>query len=61
MSGRPPRPDPLAVRPAFPPPEPADYSDELTEEQIEALREFAPQDESKMGALVYEFTWPGKP
>lgn len=61
MSGRTPRPDPTRARPAFPPPAPADYSDELTDEQIDALRECAPQDESSMGALVYEFVWPGKP
>lgn len=41
----------------LPPPEPADYSDELTDAQIEALRQYAPQDESKMGALVHEFSW----
>lgn len=39
------------------PVEPADYSDELTEAQIEALRQYAPQDEKKMGPLVHEFTW----
>lgn len=57
MSGRTPRPSADARGPAIPAPEPVDYSDELTKEQIDALREFAPQDESKMGALVHEFTW----
>ena len=42
---------------AIPPPPPADYSDELTNAQIEALRQHAPQDENKMGPLVHEFRW----
>ena len=42
---------------AFPDPEPADYSDELTEEQIEALRRAYPQKEAAMGRLVHEFGW----
>ncbi len=42
---------------AFPPPEPADYSDEMTEEQIDALRRAYPQEESAMGRLVHEFGW----
>ncbi|MES1157221.1 MAG: hypothetical protein ABUL73_05525 [Alphaproteobacteria bacterium] len=60
MSGRTPKPV-VAGTAVIPPPKHADYSDELTDEQINALREYAEQDESKMGALVYEFTWPGKP
>jgi hypothetical protein len=39
------------------PPEPADYSDEITPAQLAELRKFAPQDESLMGALVHEFRW----
>jgi hypothetical protein len=42
---------------AIPAPEPADYSDEVSLEQIEALRCFAPQNPAKMGPLVHEFTW----
>lgn len=57
MSGRTPRPNADAIGPAMPTPTPADYSDELTKEQIDALRELAPQDESKMGALVHELCW----
>lgn len=55
---RPPKPDAQSGRGAIiPPAEPADYSDELTEAQIEALRQYAPQDEKQMGPLVHEFTW----
>lgn len=55
---RAPKMDPrAAARPPVPPAVPADYSDELTEAQIEALRRFAPQDERQMGPLVHEFTW----
>ena len=61
MSGGTPRPDPLGKKPAITPPKPADYSDELTNEQIEALKSYAPQDESQMGELVYEFRWGDKP
>lgn len=42
---------------AFPPAEPADYSDEMTLAQIELLRGCWTQDEAKMGSLVHEFTW----
>ena len=35
----------------------ADYSDEISTAEIAALRQFAPQDESLMGALVHEFRW----
>lgn len=48
--------DPRADAP-IPPPEPADYSDELTPEQLAALRQLAPQDEADMGDLVHEFRW----
>ena len=41
----------------IPPPPPADYSDELSNTQIEVLRSYAPQDESKMGPVVHEFRW----
>jgi hypothetical protein len=58
MSGRTPRPDHDRAPPAsIPAPKPADYSDELTKAQLAALREHAPQDETKMGALVHEFSW----
>jgi hypothetical protein len=58
MSNRLPKKDPRAAagRP-LPKPAPADYSDEITKEQHEALRRFAPQDEAKMGPVVHEFTW----
>ncbi len=58
MSAPPPKTDMRAsgLRPIAPP-APADYTDEVTAEQYEALRRFAPQDESKMGALVHEFRW----
>lgn len=56
MSGRIPRPNPdRATRPSIP--APADYSDELSNAQLAALRSLVPQDERKMGALVHEFTW----
>jgi hypothetical protein len=42
---------------ALPAARPADYSDELTKAQIEALRACAPQDEAKMGPMVHEFSW----
>lgn len=42
------------AKPEVPPPEPADYSDEMTQAQVDALRQHAPQDESKMGSLVHE-------
>ena len=55
---RTPKPDAQSGRGAIiSPAEPADYSDELTEAQIEALRQYAPQDEKQMGPLVHEFTW----
>lgn len=58
MSGRTPRPRAdMARGPAMPAPEPADYSDELSNEQIDVLRKVATQDETKMGALVHEFVW----
>lgn len=41
----------------IPAPAPADYSDEISEAQAEALRKYAPQDEAKMGHLVHEFAW----
>jgi hypothetical protein len=58
MTGRTPRPshengDRLAVTP----PKPADYSDELTDEQIAALKRVVTQNEKEMGPVVHEFTW----
>lgn len=58
MSNRPPKLDARAARgQPIPPPKAADYSDEVSPAQVEALRALACQDESKMGALVHEFTW----
>jgi hypothetical protein len=58
MSNRPPKLDPRAQRGnPVPPPKAADYSDEVSTAQIKALRSQHCQDESKMGALVHEFTW----
>ena len=58
MKYAPPNRDPRAASAApLPAPEPADYSDELTIEQVAALRECAPQDEAEMGDLVHEFRW----
>ncbi len=58
MTNRTPKMDASAPRaPAIPAPTPADYSDELSGAQVDALRKHAPQDESKMGHLVHEFTW----
>lgn len=58
MTNHPPKWDPRAPAAApIPAPEPADYTDELSADQIEALRGFAPQDEAEMGALVHEFAW----
>lgn len=55
---RTPKPDAVRGRGAvLPPPEPADYSDELTEAQAEAMRRTAPQDETGMGPLVHEFSF----
>lgn len=55
---RTPKPDAMRGRGAvLPAPEPADYSDEMTEAQVDALRRCAPQDESAMGPLVHEFTF----
>jgi hypothetical protein len=42
---------------SIPEPEPADYSDEMTSADVQALRDVCTQDESKMGALVHGFTW----
>ena len=58
MTHRPPKKDPRAPegRPV-PAPKPADYSDEISNEQDAALRTYAPQDESKMGPLVHELAW----
>jgi hypothetical protein len=54
----PPKRDPReAFAAPIPAPEPADYSDELTEAQLRALRQLAPQDEADMGDLVHEFRW----
>lgn len=58
MSTPPAKRDPrAAIAAPIPPPEPADYSDELTAEQLAALRQLAPQDEVDMGDLVHEFRW----
>lgn len=58
MTGRTPKIDEMYQGVAkVPPPKAADYSDELTAEQLDTLRQCAPQDESQMGALVYEFRW----
>ena len=58
MTKTPPLRDPLATTGSpIPPPEPADYTDELSAEQLDVLREVVTQDESKMGPLVHEFTW----
>ena len=58
MTNRPPKRDPRAATAApVPPVEPADYSDELTSEQLAVLRRLAPQAESEMGDLVHEFKW----
>lgn len=58
MTKTPPLMDPRAAAGSpIPAPEPADYSDEVTAEQIAALRQRAPQHESDMGDLVHEFRW----
>ena len=58
MTNRPPKRDPRnAKAAAIKPVEPADYSDELTSEQLAVLRRLAPQRESEMGDLVHEFKW----
>jgi hypothetical protein len=58
MSNRPPKLDASAARgKPISPPKPADYSDEVSDAQVSALRSLVSQDESKMGALVHEFTW----
>lgn len=57
MSTRTPKLDHSARAPAIQPPEPADYSDELSKKHIDALRRCAPQDERRMGPLVHEFRW----
>ena len=55
---RTPKPDATRGRGAvLPPPEPANYSGELTEAQVDAMRRYAPQNESDMGPLVHEFTF----
>ena len=56
MFNRTPKPDHEAVSILPEPPE-ADYSDELTEIHIEALRSVWTQDESAMGSVVHEFQW----
>ena len=35
----------------------ADYSDEITEDQLATLRNVWTQDESAMGPVVHEFKW----
>lgn len=58
MTNRPPKIDPRAAKaPSIPSVEPADYSDELTSEQLAVLRRSAPQTEARMGDLVHEFKW----
>jgi len=58
MSNRPPKMDPRApARKGVPCPERADYSDEVSDAQMERLRKFVSQDERAMGPLVHEFTW----
>lgn len=56
MNNRTPKPDPNAAW-KLPEPPAADYSDELTKEQIAALRAEWTQDESAMGPVVHEFKW----
>lgn len=58
MSTRPPKLDPRRAAGApLPRARDADYSDEITTKQIDALRRYYPQDESKMGPVVDELTW----
>ena len=52
-----PRLDDQAFGLAIPEPEPADYSDELTNADVDALRSIWTQDERAMGAIVHEFRW----
>jgi hypothetical protein len=56
MNNRTPKP---AMDAAWKIPEPpaADYSDEITEKQMAALRTVWTQDESAMGPVVHEFKW----
>lgn len=56
MSYRTPKPDHEAAC-ILPEPAAADYSDELTVKNLEALRSAWTQDESAMGPVVHEFTW----
>lgn len=56
MTNRTPKPDPEAAW-KVPEPPAADYSDEITDSQMEALRSAWTQDESAMGPLVHEFKW----
>lgn len=57
MSRPPAKPDHQFSAKPINPPEPANYTDELTAEQLAYLRTYAPQDESLMGSLVHEFRW----
>ena len=56
MPHRTPQPDPDAPL-AIPEPLPADYSDEVSKAQVEALRRAHTQVEAEMGPLVHEFRW----
>lgn len=56
MFNRTPKPDFQAAS-ILPEPPAADYSDELTQDHINALRLAWTQDESAMGPVVHEFTW----
>lgn len=55
-SMRHPQPDGNAAL-AMPEPQAADYCDEITDEQLIALRAICTQDEAAMGPLVHEFRW----
>ncbi len=58
MSGLPPKTDGLRGRGArIPRPKPADYSDEISTEQLALIRAIVTQDERKMGPVVHEFAW----
>lgn len=56
MNNRVPKPDVNAAW-QVPEPMPADYSDEISEAQMEAVRSVWTQDEAAMGPVVHEFKW----
>ena len=55
--GRTPKPDPQASKPTYPLPEPADYSDEVSDADLDALKNVVGQDDDEMDLVDGPAWW----